>query len=82
MQLACRTAAARLSPLQRCSPHLQRALHAVPSPTAPPAAALAVRMGAALSLLPGRGRRGAAAAAGKGGSRAMDRPEEEDPDLW
>ena len=71
-------AAASAAPLRAA-----RALHLAARPAA--AVPLASPMGQALSLLPPPlrppGRRGAAAAA-KAGKAAIDRPGEEDPDLW
>lgn len=59
---------------------LQLAARPLSRPAAAPLSALGSPMGQALSLLPGR--RGAAAKAAKAGKAAIDRPAEEDPDLW
>ena len=76
----------RSSPLLRAAVSLAARAPVCPLPSSPStfdcssAAPRANRMGGALSLLSPR--RGAAAAAAKGGRQAMDRSENEDPDLW
>lgn len=75
---------ARLSVLVTSAVASPRVLGAALQPARLAARTVERGMGAALSLMHGllrAGRRGIAAAAGKGG-RVADRPQEADPDLW